>query len=105
MKVQRHARLSLIALTQKMPEPASVVLARLEKMEAPAHSMALEVARLQYALGDRGAGASNGDSVVVIIRGGEVITAMLRRSWNQAFTPEVLRVDEVRSWVEKEQAA
>ncbi len=83
-----------MALTQKMPEPASVIIARLRAMEAPNHSVALEVARMTMTHGARELG-SNGDSVVVIIRDGIVITAMLRRSWNQSFDPAVLRVDEV----------
>ena len=105
MKVNRHARNSLVALTQRMPVPASVILDRLAKMPAPPHSVAIEVCQLQYTFGDRGAGGANGDKVVVIIRDGKAITAMLRRSWNQAFTPEVLRVDEVATWTWQKETA
>lgn len=101
MLVHRHAEKALVALTQKLPEPASVILARLRAEPAPAAtSVALEVARMTMSHGDRDAGGSNGDMVVAIIRDGIVITVMLRRSWNQAFTPEVLRVQEVKSWVQ-----
>jgi hypothetical protein len=96
MNVRRHAEVTLVALNGKMPVPASVILSNLRKMEAPTGSAALEVCRMTMARGDRA--TSNGDSVVVIIRAGEVVTAMLRRSWNQPFTPERLRVDEVVSW-------
>lgn len=99
MLVHRHAEKALVALTQKLPEPASVILARLRAEPAPNTSVALEVCRMTMAHGDRGAGGSNGDMVVAIIRDGIVITVMLRRSWNQAFDPETLRVERVASWV------
>lgn len=95
MNVHRHAEKSLVALTQRMPVPASVILARLREMPATSSSVAIEVCRLQYPVGD--ASSSNGDSVIVIARDGMVITAMLRRSW-QPFNPAALRVDEVQSW-------
>lgn len=98
MIVHRHAENSLIALGRKMPVPASAIIDRLRKMEAPKNSVALEVCRMTMAHGARELGGTNGDSVVVIIRDGEVITAMLRRSWNQAFDPATLRVEEVQSW-------
>lgn len=103
MRVSRHAEVSLVALSSDLPEPASVILARLRQMDAPAGSCALEVARMTMWLGSRS--SSNGDSVVVIVRDGEAKTAMLRRSWNQPFTPAALRVDEVASWVAQEAAA
>jgi hypothetical protein len=96
MKVHRHAEKALIAMGGRMPMPASAVIARLKDEPEPTSSLALEVCRLQFAVG--ASSSSNGDSVVVIIRGGTVITAMLRRSWNQPFTPAALRVDEVASW-------
>jgi len=95
MKVRRHAEVALVALTQDMPVPASVILHHLRRMEAPPTSAALEVCRMTIA---HGGVESNGDMVVVIIRDGEVITAMLRRSWNQPFTPEALRVEAVMRW-------
>jgi hypothetical protein len=94
--VHRHVEITLVALTQKMPEPASVILARLRAMPEPTESMAIEVCRMTIPRGTPD--ASNGDSVVVICRSGMAITAMLRRSWNQPFTPEKLRVDKVESW-------
>lgn len=97
MRVSYHAEDALVALTQRMPVPASVIIARLRAEPAPDHSIALEVCRLQYAVGEPHIG-SNGDSVVVIIRNGRVKTAMLRRSYNQSFDPAVLRVDEFRTW-------
>lgn len=99
MIVHRHAEKALVALTQKMPMPASVIIERLRAMEAPKVSVALEVCRMTMAHG-RPHESSNGDSVLVIIRGGMAITAMLRRSWNQSFDPAVLRVDEFVSWRE-----
>lgn len=96
MIVHRHAAKALVALTQRMPVPASVVIARLESTEAPDGSLAIEVCRLKFAVGN--STSSNGDSVVVIVRDGTVVTAMLRRSWNQPFNPAALRVDEVTSW-------
>jgi len=101
MLVHRHTEKSLVALGQKMPQPASVILARLrtEDIEGAA---ALIVARLPESLGrwngrqdDK---ATNGDTLVVIARDNIAITAMLRRSWDQDFTPEVLRVDRVIDW-------
>ena len=98
MMVNRHAEAALVALGDRLPVPASVILARLRAMEPEAsRSSAIEVCRLQYAFGT--SSSSNGDSVVVIIREGVVITAMLRRSWAQSFTPEALRVDTVERWV------
>jgi hypothetical protein len=99
--VHAHAEKALIALTQRMPVPASVIIDRLKKMEAPTKSVALEVCRMTIAQGKRSTGGSNGDSVLVIIREGKVITTMLRRSWDQSFSPSVLRVDEFQSWKEQ----
>ena len=96
MRVNYHAESKLVAMTQRLPIPASVIVARLRDLPAPEKSQAIEVCRLQYAVGGRE--GSNGDTVLVIVRGGNAITTMLRRSWNQEFTPEVLRVDEVIKW-------
>ncbi len=101
MNINAHAERALVALTQKMPVPASVIIHRLKQMEAPKNSVAIEVCRMTMSRGFRDEGASNGDSVVVIIREGKVITTMLRRSWNQSFDPGVLRVDEFISWKEQ----
>lgn len=101
MKVKTHARTALIALTQKMPVPAAVIIERLEKMEAPEHSVALEVCQMTMSHGSASKHAdrsSNGDSVIVIIRDGVVLTAMLRRSWNQEWTPAALRVSTIATW-------
>lgn len=96
MRVNRHCEKALLALDSRMPVPASVILARLREAPEPASSMALEVARLQWALGTPD--SSNGDTVVVIVRDGKAITAMLRRSWSQPFTPASLRVEAVATW-------
>jgi len=96
MIVNRHCEKALVALNARMPVPASVILARLRETPAPSSSAALEVCRLQYALGS--SSSSNGDAVVVIVREGAAITAMLRRSWCQPFTPKALRVEAVQSW-------
>ena len=96
MQVNRHAEITLVALTQAMPVPASVILGRLRAMEAPVASTALEVCRMTMSRGT--STTSNGDSVVVIIRRGAVVTAMMRRSWNQPFTPAALRVESVERW-------
>lgn len=93
MRVNRHAEVALVALSGKMPVPASVILSDLRKMDPPIGTAALEVCQMTMAHG--AAGSSNGDSVVVIVRDGAAVTAMLRRSWNQPFTPEALRVDSV----------
>ena len=97
MIVTRHAESMLIALGPRLPVPASVIIDRLRNTADPEKQVAIEVCRLQFAYGSSELG-SNGDSVVVIVRNGEVITAMLRRSWAQQFTPEALRVQEVQSW-------
>lgn len=96
MKIRRHAEDALVALTEHLPVPASVIIARLRNEPKSSASSAIEVARLQYPIGSPS--SSNGDSVVVICRGGVVKTAMLRRSWEQPFTPAALRVDTVQSW-------
>ena len=101
MKMRRHAEVALVAMGSRMPVPASVIIERLKNEPAPKTSTAIEVCRLQFAVGtDR----SNGDSVVVIVRKGTVMTAMLRRSWSQPFDPKHLRVQQVQSW-HKEVAA
>lgn len=110
MIVHRHAEKALVAMTQKMPVPASVVLAQLRAMPAlpPGRSRAMVMPlgrRLGEWSGDRNDRQSNGDTVVIIQRDEIAITAMLRRSWDQQFTPEVLRVDEVIEWDQKEKAA
>lgn len=98
MKVNRHAAISLVALTQRMPVAASLVMKRLGE-EPERNSAAIITCRMTMALGHRSdATSSNGDTVVTIARKGVIVTAMLRRSWNQAFTPEALRVDEVIDW-------
>lgn len=101
MRVTRHAETMLVALGPRLPVPASVIIAQLREAKAPSKTTAIEVCRLQYAFGSSDSGGSNGDSVVVIVRDGEVITAMLRRSWAQQFTPAALRVEEVVSWREQ----
>lgn len=102
MKVRRHAEDALVALGPIMPMPASVVLDRLRRTDPPTRSTALEVCRMTMSHGDQSEDlhqrSSNGDSVVVIIRDGIAVTAMLRRTWNQPFDPAALRVDEVASW-------
>lgn len=96
MKVHGHAEAALVALGDSMPMPASLILDRLRKMEAPATSAALEVCRMTMSRG--AASSSNGDSVIVIVRNGAAVTAMLRRSWNQPFTLAALRVEAVAAW-------
>ena len=103
MKIHPHAAASLVALTQDMPVPASVIMARLRAMDPPGGSCAIEVCRMTIARGS--SSSSNGDAVVVIVRNGVVRTAMLRRSWNQPFTPARLRVDEVARWNWQEEVA
>lgn len=99
MNVHRHAEKSMVALSGKLPVPASVLIARLRQMEAPVEDTALEVCRMTMAHGPvHEETGTNGDSLVVIIRGGNVLTAMLRRSWNQPFTPDALRVARVATW-------
>jgi hypothetical protein len=105
MRVSPHAEMALIALGSRMPVPASVVIDRLRKMESPNYdnSFAIAVCKLQSAVGHPA--QSNGDMVVVIIRRGGVITAMLRRS-SQPFSPDELDVDDAMWWsMEKEKVA
>jgi len=94
--VNRHCEQALLALNPRMPVPSSRVIDLLRKQPAPPSSLALEVCRLQYAYGEPT--SSNGNSVIVIIREGVAVTAMLRRAYNQPFTPEALRVDAIQSW-------
>src|SRR4051812_1120967 len=104
MKVQRHAAVSLIALTRHLPVPASVIIKRLLEEEVPNDgSFAFEVCRIAMPVGTPD--SSNGDSVVVIVRHGVAITAMLRRSWNQPFTARALRVDGLTVWTWDDRAA
>lgn len=103
MLVHRHAEIALVALTQKMPVPASIIIERLKNTPAPELDIAFVVCQMTMAHGRPFIDGSNGDTVVVISRGGVAVTAMLRRSWNQAFTADVLRVDEVISWKEQYQ--
>jgi hypothetical protein len=102
MKISRHAEVSLVAMTGSLPVPASAIIERLSKTPAPEGRVALEVCRMTIPRGTPE--GTNGDSVVVIIRDGIVVTAMLRRSWNQRFDPEALRVDRVLSWHEEKAA-
>jgi hypothetical protein len=96
MIVNRHAEKALVSMGHRMPVPASVIIHRLKSEPAPSGSKAIEVCQLKSAVGHPD--GSNGDTVVVVIRDARVITAMLRRSWNQPFTPESMRVDEIERW-------
>ena len=106
MRVTRHAEEALVALTGRLPMPASVIVNRLRQMDPPAGSQALMVASIAMwagdlnPKGDKNQWPSNGDMVVVIVKEGAAITAMLRRSWNQPFTPAAFKppVDEVVRW-------
>lgn len=99
MNVHRHAEKSLVALGHKLPVPASVLIQRLREAPAPEKDTAIELCRLQFAHGPvHEEFGTNGDSLVVVVRGGNVLTAMLRRSWSQPFTPDALRVEEVVAW-------
>lgn len=97
MNVSTHAETALVALTQKMPVPASAVMARLRAEPTPAEDIAIVACRMTIAYGTPHVG-SNGDTVVIIVRRGEAKTAMLRRSYNQSFAPEILRVGKVITW-------
>lgn len=99
MLIHRHAEKALVALGQKMPVPASAMIQRLKEAPAPEEDTAIELCRLQYAHGPiHQPTGTNGDQVVAVVRGGAVVTIMLRRSWSQPFTPDALRVQEVRTW-------
>ena len=99
MLVHRHAEKTLIALGAKTPVPASVMIQRLKEAPAPKNDTAIELCRLSFAHGPiHQPTGTNGDQVVAVVRGGAVITVMLRRSWSQPFTPDALRVQEVTSW-------
>lgn len=99
MIVHRHAEKSLVALGAKLPVPASVIIARLRAEPDPAHDTAIELCQLSFAHGPvHEPTGTNGNSVVAICRGGRVLTVFLRRTWNQPFTPEKMRVEECVSW-------
>ena len=99
MIVHRHAEKSLVAMSGKLPHPASVYIQRLRDEPAPEKDTAIELCQLKFALGPvHEETGTNGNSLVVIIRGGHVLTAFLRRTWNQPFTPDAMRVEEVQSW-------
>lgn len=72
---------------------AARIIAALERVNGEPDNAAIEVAVLPYVVYDND--GSNGDRVVVIARGGEVTTVMLRRSFDQPWTPEALSVDRV----------
>ena len=94
MFVNAHAREQLVRRVGY--DEASRILARLERLHGTSDDVAIDVATLPaFRYADGTPSGSNGDTVVVIVRGGEVTTVMLRRSWNQPFTPEALGVDRV----------
>jgi hypothetical protein len=102
MRVSRHAEQALVGLNDRLPIPASVVIERLRSTPDPKEDVAIEIVRLQFAHGDPDYG-THGDSLVVVVRldptgEGVVTTAMLRKSWAQAFTPAAFSVKEVTSW-------
>jgi hypothetical protein len=97
MRLNRHAEKALVALDRRIPGGSAKIIARL-RAEEPASSKAIEVCRLQWTFGCAESGGTNGNSLVVIARDGVIVTAMLRRSWNQPFTPEAMRVDAVERW-------
>lgn len=91
MFVTAHAR---ARLADRLGLTAGHLIADvLEARPGLAGHVAIEVAREPaYTAGKDG---SNGDQVIVIARDGSVETVMLRRSWNQPFTPSALGVDTV----------
>ena len=95
MEVYRHAEHSLIALTGKMPVPASVVIQRMKQSKLTEH-VAIVVCRMTMSHGRRNVG-TRGDTVVAIARDGKVITVMLRYG-HQSFDPVVLGVDYIAEW-------
>lgn len=102
MIVHRHAEKSLVALGGKLPVPASVLIQRLREHPAPEKDTAIELCQLEFAYGPvHEATGTNGNSLVAIVRGGRVLTVFLRRTWNQPFTPDRMRVKECVSWHEK----
>jgi len=90
MLVSRHAKVRLFE--RLTAQPALRVIARLEAMAGTCDAVAIEVHRFAHRTTADG---SNGDAVVVIAREGTVETVMLRRSWNQPFTPSALGVDRI----------
>lgn len=84
MFVNAHAR---ARLRERLgPVTAGGIIADLETMPGEAGSVAIEVATW-----------TADDRVVVIARGGEVTTVMLRRARDQSFTPAAMHVDRVVS--------
>jgi hypothetical protein len=97
MLVHRHAEKSLVALTQKLPVPASVIINTLQRAPEPTKKLAVTLSLGQsHGVPFQG---SNGDTLVLIIADGMTITAYLRRSV-QSFDPATLRVDHVITWAE-----
>jgi hypothetical protein len=93
--VNQHAEVRLRArLTDaSAKDPAGEVIGLLEALPGEPGSVAILVREYGHPIYLRD--GSNGDQLVVIARGGEVHTVMLRRSWNQPFTPAALNVDKV----------
>jgi hypothetical protein len=96
MFVTSHAEARLIGRIGQ--RTAQGILDRLEALAGTLDNVAIEVARFTEARHDPETG-SNGDQVVVIAVEGSVETVMLRRSWNQPFTPKALDVDRCISLV------
>lgn len=88
MYVTGHAR---VRLSNRLGHTwADRLIDALERIDGEPGNVAIEVATLpEVGYADDG---SNGDRVVVIARDGSVETVMLRRSWNQPFTPAALSV-------------
>jgi hypothetical protein len=91
MNVHRHAEKALIALGYPgLPVPASVIIDRLKKMEAPI------IKHVALVIGHYNPAGTNGDTVVAILREGNVITVMLRWS-HQPWTLSALRVEAIET--------
>lgn len=90
MYVSQHAT---ARLAERLgADHAAKLVSLLERMTGEPGNVAIEVHRIPpHSHGERGS-LAQGDQVIVIVRDGSVDTVMLRRSWNQPFTPAALSV-------------
>lgn len=100
MYVNAHA---IARLEERLPAAeAARIIDRLEQTPGEPGVLAIVLHRLQGHRGDTRQEvefrASNGDTVVAIVRDGEVATIYYRRSENQSFTPAALGVERVVRW-------
>lgn len=93
----RHAVSQLFCrMTEKMGCDAVECLKTAKRIAGhhPTGSVAFQVAQLPFHVGTPWGSSSNGNELWAIVRDGDLVTMMLRRSV-QPKTPEALRVDKI----------